>query len=417
MNSGREDVQRTDSAYAGAVDHVLHRAHLVPPDQLPGLIAAGARLLGATEAVMYLVDHAQEVLTPLPVDEAGPRSALSVDGSLAGRAFRLITPQESEAGSSRRVWIPLLDGVERLGVVELVVPTNGEDVAPDLLNAFTQLCHLAAELLVSKQLYTDFYEWYRRQEGMALQAEMQHALMPPLTFGTDRLVISGMLAPTYEVGGDAFDYALNGNIAHLAVFDAIGHGLQASLLANLAVSCVRNSRRAGMELPFAALEVDRVLADMFKGERFVTALLGQLDIDTGELRWVNCGHPSPMLLRGAQVVKELEASPAMPLGLNGLLHPPTQQDFPVAVEALEPGDRLLLVTDGVDEARTEDGEFFGRERLAEFAAREAASGLPTPEVLRRLQQAILRHQTGQLQDDATTLLVEWLTGKPERMAL
>jgi len=74
------------------------------------------------------------------------------------------------------------------------------------------------------------------------------------------------------------------------------------------------------------------------------------------------------------------------------------------------GDRLLVITDGVDEARTEDGEFFGRARVAEFAARQSASGLPTPEVMRRLHHAFLDHQIGHLQDDATTLFVEWLTG-------
>ena len=73
--------------------------------------------------------------------------------------------------------------------------------------------------------------------------------------------------------------------------------------------------------------------------------------------------------------------------------------------------------DGVDEARAEDGSFFGRTRLAEFAAREASSGAATPEVMRRLHQAILRYQTGRLQDDATTLFVEWLTGNAQELAL
>jgi serine phosphatase RsbU (regulator of sigma subunit) len=107
----------------------------------------------------------------------------------------------------------------------------------------------------------------------------------------------------------------------------------------------------------------------------------------------------------------------MPLGLNGLLCPPRPEDFPVLTEQLQPADRLLLVTDGVDEARNATGEFFGRTRLAEFAAREAASGVPTPELMRRLQQAILRHQTGRLQDDATTLFVEWLPGREEPLSL
>jgi serine phosphatase RsbU (regulator of sigma subunit) len=61
----------------------------------------------------------------------------------------------------------------------------------------------------------------------------------------------------------------------------------------------------------------------------------------------------------------------------------------------------------VTEARTADGQFFTAERLAEFLERQAAAGMPTPETLRRLRQAILRHHDGQLQDDATALLVEW----------
>jgi serine phosphatase RsbU (regulator of sigma subunit) len=249
---------------------------------------------------------------------------------------------------------------------------------------------------------------------MTLPAEMQHGLLPPLTFGTSRVVISGLLAPAYEVGGDAYDYALNGNIAHVAVFDAVGHGLHASLLANLAVSCYRNARRAGLPIEECVREIDAALADGFGVERYVTAVVGQLNIDTGLFRWINAGHPAPMLLRDGQLVKELHCEPALPLGMGALTGP---LPYDVCEESLQPGDRLLLVTDGVDEARAEDGSFFGRDRLAEFAAKELASGLPTPEVMRRLQAAILRYQTGQLQDDATTLFVEWLTGNAEDLTV
>jgi serine phosphatase RsbU (regulator of sigma subunit) len=299
-------------------------------------------------------------------------------------------------------------------VLEVVLPGSGSSVDAQLRHAFTQLAHLLAELLVSNASYTDHYEWFRRRQPMSLPAEMQHRLLPPLTFGTERVVISGLLAPAYDVGGDAFDYALNGDVLHIAVFDAVGHGLQASLLANLAVSCYRNARRSGLDLAHSAAAIDEALDAMFGGERFVTALLGQLDLGTGLFRWINAGHPAAMLLRDAQVVKELGGAPALPLGINGLTG--DADEFPVSSEALQPGDRILLLTDGVDEARNEDGEFFGRTRLAEFAAKEASSGLATPEVMRRLQQATLRHQVGQLQDDATMLFVEWLTGEAQRMA-
>jgi len=149
----------------------------------------------------------------------------------------------------------------------------------------------------------------------------------------------------------------------------------------------------------------------------VTALLAQLDVDSGELRMVNGGHPAPLLLRGARVVKELVVEPAAPLGLNGLLQEVTPGSFPVLSTQLQPGDRLLLATDGVDEARNAEGEFFGRDRLAANAAKEAASGVATPEMMRRLQQAVLRHQVGALQDDATMLFMEWRTGREERNAL
>ena len=400
------------TAYAAALQELLRGSYLMAPDELPDLVAGAGRHLGADEVFLYLIDYEQQVLTPLPVTAVTRRNNLSVDASLAGRSFQRIETYELEAdATSRRLWVPLLDGVERLGVLEAVVPSV-EPLDEAVQEAFKSIAHLVAELLVSNGQYTDSYEWARRRQPMTLPAEMQHRLHPPLTFGTHRVVISGLLAPAYEVGGDAFDYALNGNIAHVAVFDAVGHGLHAALLANLAVSCYRNCRRAGLPLVETVTAIDAALADGFGPERYATAIVGQLDIDTGLFRWVNAAHPDPMLLRGGQLVKELTCDPALPLGM-GMLTP--RRGYEVCEESLQPGDRLLLVTDGVDEARTEDGGFFGRDRLAEFAAKELASGLPTPEVMRRLQAAILRYQTGKLQDDASTVFVEWLTGRAERV--
>ncbi len=370
------------------------------------------RDLGVTELVMYLVDYDQKTLVPMRTAGTAPRETLSIDGTVAGRAFRTVTPQVVEAGASRRLWTPLLDGTERLGVIESVLPTEGADLEPVVVQMLSEYGHLVAELLVSKSASTDRYEWVRRERPMSLAAEMQYGLLPPLTFGTPRLVISGLLAPAYEVGGDAFDYAVNGEVAHVAVFDAMGHGLLAAQLSALAIGAYRNARRAGLPLQETALEVDRVLSEQHGGERFVTAILGQLLVDSGRLSWLSAGHPAPFLLRERKIVGMQVPEPSQPLGmldLGGGAAPPVQET------QLQPGDRVLLFTDGVDEARGRDGSFFGVQRLAEFVARQSASGEPTPEVMRRLQHAILEHQEGRLQDDATTLFVEWLTGKEQTL--
>jgi serine phosphatase RsbU (regulator of sigma subunit) len=77
-------------------------------------------------------------------------------------------------------------------------------------------------------------------------------------------------------------------------------------------------------------------------------------------------------------------------------------------EQLEPGDRLVLYTDGITEARSADDREFGRERFVDFLVRHHADGLPVPETLRRLIHAVLDHHDGRLQDDATVLFCEWL---------
>ena len=399
--------------YAAALDALLQQSHTTPPDRLAELVESCARRLGATETVLYLVDYEQVLLVPVH-GATRQRETLRVDGTLGGTAFRRVAPQVSAAGAARRLWVPVLDGVERLGVAEYLLPSEGDDPDPVTVRMLAQFTHLVAELLVSKGVYTDAYEWTRRREPMSLAAEMQWNLLPPLTFGTPQVVISGLLAPAYDVGGDVFDYAVNGGTAHVAVMDAMGHGLVASALSSLAVAAYRNARRAGLGLQDTALAVDEALRTAHGGERYVTGLLGTLDLDSGLFRWLSAGHPAPLLLRDRKVLGSLAMEPAQPLGLLDLvgLEPP-----PVLEESLQPGDRLLLFTDGVEEARGRDGSFFGVQRLADFVARESASGEPTPEVMRRLQHAILEHQRGRLQDDATTLFVEWLTGSADQLHL
>ena len=232
---------------------------------------------------------------------------------------------------------------------------------------------------------------------------MRWSMLPPLTYSGPGVNIAGVLEPAYHIAGDTFDYGVNRGVVHIAILDAMGHGLEASVMASLAVSSYRHSRRAGLDLDEMVQAMDDALASQFPADRFVTAQLATLDATTGRLRYVSAGHPAPMLVRNGRVIGDLPTASAPPVGLA--LGVPEVQ-----VAALEPGDRLLFLSDGAIEARSPEGELFGRERLGGLLERAVASGLPSSEVMRRLMHALLAHQQGHLQDDATLLLLEWPDG-------
>jgi serine phosphatase RsbU (regulator of sigma subunit) len=235
---------------------------------------------------------------------------------------------------------------------------------------------------------------------MTLAAEMRWSMLPPLTYTGPGVTIAGVLEPAYEIAGDTFDYGVNGDHCHVAIIDAMGHGLEASMMASLAVSSYRHSRRAGLTLEETLEAMDAAVASQFPEDRFVTAQLATLHVPSGELRYGCAGHPATMLVRNGRMIGDLATAPAPPLGL-GLQRPE------VLSVSLEPGDRLLFLSDGAIEARAPDGELFGRERLGDLLGRAVASGFPPSEVMRRLMNAVLEHQQGVLQDDATLLLLEW----------
>ncbi|MFJ8622240.1 PP2C family protein-serine/threonine phosphatase [Kitasatospora sp. NPDC093550] len=392
-----------DAGPGGVLARLLVRSRAAGPADLPALIGQAARELGADGAWVFLADVQQRYLVPLPGPENGHPDVVDIEGTLGGRAYRLQQTQLS-SGSPAVGWFPLVDGVERIGVLRVEGGAWGRDTA----DRCETLAALVALMVVSKSTYSDVIIGVGRRRPMSLQAEMLWAFLPPRTIGTRHVTSSAVLEPAYDVGGDAFDHSVAGGRLHVSVFDAMGHDLASGGASSVALAACRSTRRSGGGLADIVQAIDRTLVQWIP-DRLLTAVVADLDTETGELTWVNCGHPPPLLIRDGRVVTDaLQRRAELPLGLG--FHERGAQ--PVHRARLQPGDRLLVYTDGVTEARSRSGEFFGELRLADTLMQHMAGGDPAPEALRRLIHALVTHQDHDLRDDATILLAEWHPQRP-----
>lgn len=385
---------------------VLAASHVISLEQVPGVVAEHAARAGLDDVRIYVVDLQQQVLRLLTGrgEDAGRASGgepeeIRVEGTLGGRAYQSVetVTGHPEGGGAHHLWVPILDGTERIGVLRATVHPGDEEAAA----AAESLAGLVALITVSKGPASDSLARLVRRRDMTVSAELQWRLLPPMTFSNDAVVIGGALEPAYKLGGDTFDYGLAGDTVHLAVFDAMGHDTSAGITASLAIAAHRNSRLQGASLVESGRAIEETLIEEDESGRFVTAVLAELNTTTGELSWISHGHPAPVVIRGGRWVTSLDCEPGHPLGTDLGVEPK------VCREQLEPGDRLLLYTDGIVEARDPDKEEFGLVRFVDFIIRANADRLPVPETLRRLVHSILAHHEGRLDDDATVLLLEW----------
>jgi hypothetical protein len=394
---------RPTSGPLAAMLQLLDSAGRSSPDRLAALTAEAGTTMGVDVAV-HVVDDRQRWLRRLPRDGEPVGEPIDVEGTLPGRVFQTVVTLPSEQNGRPRLWVPLRDGADRVGVLEVQVQEPAELEDPGLRAQCGWLASLVGHLVGSMSPYGDGLERARRTARRSTSAELIWQQLPPLTAASESFVLAGLMEPAEEVGGDAFDYSLSRETVSVAVLDAMGHGLLAGLMASGALAAYRGVRRDGRGIYEQAVAVDTVVATSFPGSAFVTGVLADLDTASGRLRYVNAGHPGPLLLRAGRVVKELDGGRRLPFGLE-------TSGFAVGEEVLEPGDWLAVYTDGVTEARDAAGAWFGEQRLVEFLTRAAAAGQPPPETVRRLMRAVLEHQGGLLQDDATVLLACWDAGR------
>jgi hypothetical protein len=239
----------------------------------------------------------------------------------------------------------------------------------------------------------------RREERLARMTAVaeaaQLALLPPLPPEMTGITIAARYrSATREatVGGDLYEIIPTGHGIRVIIGDVRGKGLDAVRLASIVLGSYRHVAFERPDLSAVVADLDRAVSRSVGDEDFVTAAL--VEERGGTLTIINCGHPAPLLLRRGEVIPLEPPASAPPLGFMPAALP--------RVERLEPGDRLLLYTDGLAEARR-DGEFFPTAARAWRLLGHGTVG----DGLASLESALSEWVQGQLDDDIALVLMEY----------
>ncbi|MEW2401021.1 PP2C family protein-serine/threonine phosphatase [Streptomyces sp. NPDC046862] len=397
-------VDRSEGFGERLLGALLDRAHLVPPHMIAPLIAERVARIGGRDVSVLLQDYAQELLVPLPGRRLVVGEPEAIGDSPAGQSFLHADTVEVAQNGAVRMYLPLLDGSDQIGVLALTL----DEVDDHDRRLLRRLASLVADMMVTKHAYTDLFFLARRREPMSVAAEMQWTLLPPLAMSVPQVEVAGILEPAYNVAGDSFDYALNDSILHVAVIDAMGHDLDAATMATVAIGAYRHARRGDISLAEKYTFMDQAIARQFGPDHFVTAQMLHLNISTGHLEWVNAGHPAPLLIRDQGGAEALHGPTTLPVGFGG------EQPRTSEIQ-LHPGDRLLCYTDGVIEEHETGGEQFGEQQLIDCVNRVGKAGEGVRATVRRLSHTLKDARGGRTSDDATLFLIEWHGGTTDHL--
>ncbi|MGC5034645.1 PP2C family protein-serine/threonine phosphatase [Streptomyces sp. DT190] len=351
----------------------------------------------ADSVELFLADYGLTVLQPVSV-LPHTLQPVPVHNSPAGRAFGAQEPYVEDLRDGLvRAHLPVTVRGDRLGV--LTVTLRGDGHAEGVLAELAEIAEVLGHEVVVAERDTDLYLQARRRDRLTLAAEMQWQLLPGRSCARPEYELGAQLEPAYAIFGDNFDWSASADRLSLYVTNGMGEGIEASLLTNLAINALRNARRAGLSLADQAALADQAVYAHYRGRCYLSVLMLDVDLATGLVRAVDAGSPRLLRLR-AGTVERVAFEAQLPLGMF------EETDYVAQEFHVEPGDRLIFVSDGVYDVASPGGETYGDAALAR--AIQSTRLLPAAEVPR----ALLRELTGHRgrpdpDDDALVVCLDW----------
>jgi serine phosphatase RsbU (regulator of sigma subunit)/anti-sigma regulatory factor (Ser/Thr protein kinase) len=237
-------------------------------------------------------------------------------------------------------------------------------------------------------------------------ADIQRSLLPltfPIPPNVFEFHMHAKLVPAKEVGGDFYDVGeVDGDHYFFLVGDVSGKGVPAALFMAATKTLIRSGAMSGEPLDELMTRINAEIQESNTEFMFATVWIGVLDVRTGEVTFVNAGHNPPLMRRGDESFYVHESH-------GPFIGPVPGVTYTTGTLTLEPGDRLLIYSDGVTEAMAPDDELFGEDRLAALELPDESS-----EATRSLVDSVLKWEQGVRSDDVTVLIVDFIRRREER---